>query len=307
MATARRSQVRLWAVVTALSVLLLSGCADAVHTVSGTTSTGLFYEASGSGEPVVLIHAFSLDRRMWAPQVAAFQDRFRVIRYDLRGHGRSVAPTEPYTGFDDLRSLLDTLGITRASLVGLSAGSELAINFAIAYPERVTRLVLAAPGLGGYAAPRLLWFLPVLDALADGDAERAARRWAETPIMALHTNVAATDTVTSMVMDNARLWTYRRTELPLSPPAIGRLAEITCPVLVIVGDQDLPHIKDVARILDEQIAGATLMTIPGAGHLVNLDTPAAFNEAVLVFLERRGGAVTTHVNRPGPLHWVGGL
>ncbi|MDH3292179.1 MAG: alpha/beta fold hydrolase [Gemmatimonadota bacterium] len=275
------------AIVAALCVLPLAGCADHVRTVSGMSPTGLFYEVSGAGEPVVLIHAFSLDRRMWEPQVTAFQNRFQVIRYDLRGHGKSIAPTEPYTGFDDLRALLDTLGIGRASLVGLSAGSELAINFAIAYPDRVARLVLAAPGLGGYAVPRFFWFLPVLDALADGDAERAARRWAETPIMALHSNVAATETVTSLVMDNARLWTYQRSEQPLSPPAIDRLAEITCPALVIVGDQDLPYIQDVARILDEDITGAELVTIPGAGHIVNLDTPVAFNDAVLAFLEQR--------------------
>ncbi len=271
----------------ALCALLLSGCTDPVQTVSGTTSTGLFYEASGKGEPVVLIHGFSLDRRMWEPQMHALQDQFRVIRYDLRGHGRSAAPTVPYTGFGDLRVLLDTLGITRATLVGLSAGAELAINFAIAHPERVARLVLAAPGLGGYTPPPMPWFQPVADALTAGDVEGAARRWAETPIMRLYTNIAATDTVTSMVMDNAGLWTFRRTEQPLSPPAIGRLGEITCPVLVIVGNRDLPHIQDIARVLDEQIAGATLMTIPGAGHLVNLDTPAAFNEAVLAFLQGR--------------------
>jgi pimeloyl-ACP methyl ester carboxylesterase len=287
MATSLRSHLSLAVVVAALSGLPLSGCVDHVQTVSGTSPTGLFYEVSGAGEPVVLIHAFSLDRRMWEPQVAALERQFRVVRYDLRGHGRSIAPTGPYTGFDDLRVLLDTLGIVQANLVGLSAGSELAINFALAYPDRVARLVLAAPGLGGYAVPPLPWFQPVAEALAAGDVDGAARRWAETPIMALHSNVAATETVTSLVMDNARLWTYQRSEQPLSPPAIDRLAEITCPALVIVGDQDLPHIQDVARILDEGIAGATLVTIPGAGHIVNLDTPRAFNEAALAFLERR--------------------
>ena len=287
MATSLRSYLSLAVVVAALCGLPLSGCADHVQTVSGTSPTGLFYEVSGAGEPVVLIHAFSLDRRMWEPQVAALEGQFRVIRYDLRGHGQSVEPTEPYTGFDDLRALLDTLGIARASLVGLSAGSELAINFAIAHPDRVARLVLAAPGLSGYTPPPMPWFQPVADALTAGDVDGAARRWADTPIMALHTNVAATDSVTSMVVDNSRLWTFRRTEQPLAPPAIGRLAEITCPVLVIVGNQDLLHIQDIARVLEEGIAGATLLTIPGAGHLVNLDTPAAFNEAVLAFLGRR--------------------
>lgn len=259
------------------------------QTIAGTTSSGLFYEVSGSGEAVVFIHAFSVDRRMWAPQIAEFEGHFRVIRYDLRGHGRSVAPTGPYTGYDDLRVLLDTLGVARATLVGVSAGAELAINFAIAYPDRVARLVLAAPGLGGYAVPPLPWATPVFEAAAAGDAEGAAKLWAATPIMAMRTNLDAAATVTALVMENWRLWTYRRTEQPLSPPAIDRLAEITCPALIIVGDEDLPHIEDIARSLADRIADATLVTIPGAGHIPNLDTPGVFNHAVTAFLARRSG------------------
>lgn len=252
--------------------------------LSGTSPAGLFYEVSGSGEPVVFIHAFSVDRRMWEPQVAVFQNRFKVVRFDVRGHGKSVAPGEPYWGYEDLREVLDTLGIARATLVGVSAGSELAINFAIAYPDRVTRLVLGAPGLGGYAVPSLPWFRPVFEAAAAGDPERAAKLWAETPIMAMRRNLAATATVTSLVMDNSRLWTYKRTEQPLSPLAVKRLAEINCPVLVIVGDQDLPHIKEIAGLLVQEIARAKLVSVPDAGHMVNLDAPEPFNDAVAAFL-----------------------
>ena len=254
---------------------------------TGTTTSGLYYEVSGSGEPVVFIHAFSLDRRMWAPQMAAFENRYRVVRYDLRGHGRSVAPAEPYTGYGDLLALLDTLGIERATLVGLSAGAQLAIDFAIVHPDRVTRLVLAAPGLGGFRTPQLPWMAPVLEAAVGGDADGAARSWAETPLMALHTATDAQATVTSLVMDNARLWTSRRTEQLLSPPAAGRLAEIGAPTLVLIGDRDLPHIHEVVRLLADGITGATVDTIAGAGHLINLDTPQSFNEAVAAFLERR--------------------
>jgi 3-oxoadipate enol-lactonase len=263
---------------------LFAATTAAAQPVAGTTASGLYYEVSGSGEPVVLIHAFSLDRRMWEAQVSALGDGYRVVRYDLRGHGASVAPTEPYTGFGDLRELLDELGIERATLVGLSAGAELAINFAIAHPERVRRLVLAAPGLGGYRAPPLPWLGPVFEAAGAGDAERAARLWAETPIMALRSNPAAAGTVLSLVMENRRLWTYRRTEQPLDPPAIGRLAEIACPVLVIVGDRDLPHILEIAHLLVEGIAGARLEMVSGAGHLVSLDAPEAFDAAVAAFL-----------------------
>ena len=254
---------------------------------SGTTSSGLYYEVTGSGPPVVFIHAFSVDRRMWDPQVAAFARRFTVIRYDLRGHGNSVAPVEPYTGYGDLRTLLDELRIDKATLVGLSAGSELAINFALAYPERVARLVLAAPGLGGYGVPPLPWVQPVFEAAAAGEPDRAARLWAETPIMAIRRNSAETATVASLVMSNSRLWTFRRTEQPLSPPAAGRLSEIKCPALIVVGDQDLPHIRDIAAFLQRGIAGARLVIVPGAGHIVNLDAPGVFNDAIAAFLASR--------------------
>jgi 3-oxoadipate enol-lactonase len=281
---ARLSRGRLLVPAAILSTLLSAPVR--AQTVTGTTSAGLFYEVSGSGHPVVFIHAFSVDRRMWELQVAEFESRFRVIRYDLRGHGRSVAPTEPYTGYDDLRALLDTLGISRATVVGLSAGAEVATNFAIAYPDRAAGLVLAAPGLGGYSTPPLPWVTPVFEAAAAGDVERAAKLWAKTPIMALRTNMDATETVTALVMDNSRLWSYQRTEQPLSPPAVDRLAEIACPALIIVGEEDLPHIKDIARLLSDNVGTAALVTIPGAGHFPNLDRPELFNGAVAAFLGR---------------------
>lgn len=274
-------------IVAVIIVVTLLASSASAQSVTGTSSGGLFYEVTGAGDPVVFIHAFSLDRRMWEPQVGAFDGRYRVIRYDLRGHGKSVAPGEPYTGYDDLRSVLDALGISRATLVGLSAGSELAVNFAIAYPDRVARLVLAAPGLGGYKVPPLPWLQPVLEAAAAGDGERAARLWAETPIMAIRSNSSATPVVTSLVMSNARLWTSRRTEQPLSPPAVSRLSEINCPVLVIVGDQDLPHIREIAGVITKGVPGARQVVIPGAGHIVSLDAPGPFNNAVEAFLARQ--------------------
>ena len=232
----------------------------------------------------MLVHAFSVDRRMWAPQVTALEQQYRVVRYDLRGHGQSAAASVPFKAYDDLRDVLDTLKIDRATIVGLSAGSEVAINFALTYPLRVTRLVLAAPGVTGFKTPPLTWFGPVGEALGKGDAETAAKRWADTPIMALHTNKAAAATVTGLVVDNAKIWTMTRLEQPLAPPAIDRLPEIKAPTLVIVGDQDLPHIREVAKLIADRVPGARLITVPGAGHIVNLDTPGPFNSALTSYL-----------------------
>jgi 3-oxoadipate enol-lactonase len=270
---------------TVLSLTLLAASL-AAQVQTGTTTSGLFYEVSGSGEPVVLIHAFSVDRRMWAPQIDMLEKRFRVIRYDLRGHGKSEGAAGPYAPHEDLRSVLDALGVGKATLIGLSAGSTLAIDFAIAFPNRVARLVLSSPGLNGHVPSQpLAWTQPVFKAAGAGDAEGAARLWADTPIMALRNDLSAAPAVRELVMSNVRLWTFRTNPAqPLTPPAIGRLAEVKSPTLVILGDQDLSHIKEVAGLLVKGIAGARLVTIAGAGHITNFDAPDAFNQAVASFL-----------------------
>jgi pimeloyl-ACP methyl ester carboxylesterase len=276
---------------TLLVIACLTACASAAgaQVTSGTSSAGLFYEASGTGDAVVLVHAFSVDRRMWAPQIALLERRFRVVRYDLRGHGKSDGPGSPYAPHDDLRSVLDALGIGKATLIGLSAGSTLAIDFAIAYPDRVARLVLASPGLNGHVpSSPLTWTQPVFQAAGAGDAEGAARLWAGTPIMAIRADLSAAPAVRDLVMSNVRVWTYKANPArPLTPPAVGRLAEVKCPTLVILGERDLPHIKEIADLLAKGIPGATLATIPGAGHMVNLDARQAFDQAIDAFLTNR--------------------
>lgn len=273
----------------AFLVLLLCPTTAGAQVTSGTSASGLFYEVSGAGEPIVLIHAFSVDRRMWLPQITALEGRYRVVRYDLRGHGKSEGPSAPYSPHEDLRSVLDALFINKATLIGLSAGAPIAADFAIAYPDRVARIILASPGLSGHVpSTPLTWTQPVFKAAGSGDAEGAARLWAETPIMALRSDLNAATTVKELVMSNARLWTYRTNpQQQLTPPAIGRLSEVKCPTLVILGEQDLPHIKEIAGLLAKGIAGARLVTIPLAGHMVNLDARDAFNQAVDKFLAGR--------------------
>ena len=162
--------------------------------------------------------------------------------------------------------------------------SEVATNFAVAYPSRVTRLMLASPGLGGYRIPPLAWAAATFEAAGAGDAAGAARLWAETPIMVLRSNTANRDTVRSLVTDNWRLWTYRRTEQPLQPPAVNRLGEITAPTLVIVGGQDFQYIKDIANTIASGTRTGRLVTIRRAGHMTNLDEPSSFDAALSGFL-----------------------
>jgi 3-oxoadipate enol-lactonase len=287
----RNNRLSVWhgCILSTLVLLFLVPATAGAQITTGTSSAGLFYEASGAGEAVVLIHAFSVDRRMWAPQIAALEGRFRVIRYDLRGHGKSDGPSAPYAPHEDLRSVLDALGINRATLIGLSAGATIATDFAIAYPNRVARVILVSPGLSGHVpSTSLTWTQPVFQAAGAGDPEGAARLWAATPIMALRNDLTVASTVRDLVMSNIRLWTYRTNPAQqLTPPAITRLSEIKCPTLVILGEQDLPHIKEITSLLVDGISGAKLVTIPRAGHMVNLDAREAFNQAVESFLPSR--------------------
>ena len=268
-----------------LATLLVVGAASA-QTTSGTTASGLFYESSGAGAPVVFVHAFSVDRRMWDAQVAAFDTQYRVVRYDLRGHGRSAPPAAPYAAYEDLREVLDALRIERATLIGLSAGSEIAINFALAYPGRVERLVLASPGLGGYKVPPLPWATPVFQAAGAGKPSVAAALWADTPIMALRRDTSARERLRAIVVDNARLWTYQRNERPLVPAASGRLGDIRVPVLVLTGSADLPHILDIAATIADGVPGSRHVALPGSGHMLNLDDPGGFTDALRAFLQQ---------------------
>lgn len=259
---------------------------SAAAVVRDTAANGLFYEASGAGgETVVLIHAFSVDHRMWDREAELLRPRYRVIRYDLRGHGASALPTGPYAAHADLAALLDELGVARAALVGLSAGARVAVDFAVAYPDRVTRVVAAGPAVSGLSPEGgFEWMQPVIAAARAGDTRLAAERWADTPLMAVDDGAAAAR-LRALVLDNAHLWGIASNpERPLDPPALGRLGEIRVPLLAVVGERDLPGSHAAADTLAARVPGARKVVVSGAGHMVNFAAPDAFGTLLLEFL-----------------------
>ena len=112
--------------------------------------TDLHYSIAGKGTPIVLAHGFALDSRMWDDQVPELAARFSVVRYDLRGFGKSGMRDEPYSHAEDLKALIDRLALGRVALMGLSLGGGAAINFTIAYPDAVRALIVVDPSLGGF-------------------------------------------------------------------------------------------------------------------------------------------------------------
>lgn len=261
----------------------------------------LCYERTGSGKAVVFIHGFALDLRMWDPQWTAIAENYQVVRYDLRGFGASDPPDgKPYRHIDDLRTLLDAFDIERAALVGLSMGGGIAIDFALAHPDRVRGVAALASTLGGYHWERQLaadWGATGRRAREAGVAA-ARREWVALPqfepARARREVAAALET---MVEDFAGWpWLHRDPGVGLAPPAIDRLGELRCPVLALVGDRDLPDFQAIAALLERNAPRASRVMVPDTGHLVNMEAAGACNAGLLRFLaglDAGGGA------RPG--------
>lgn len=127
-----------------LSATLPSSAAKLTAGTLPVSSGELYYEVRGEGQPVILLHGGGMDTKMWDAQFNYLSQQFRVVRYDLRGFGRSSKPEQPFHPVDDLYQLMHHLGIKRASLIGLSMGSGVALNFALEHPEMIEKLVLAS-------------------------------------------------------------------------------------------------------------------------------------------------------------------
>jgi 3-oxoadipate enol-lactonase len=251
----------------------------------------LYFEMMGMGHPLVLIHAGIADSRMWDDQFTDFAEHYRVIRYDIRGFGKSAMPAGPSSTSRDLYGLLTALGIARAYVVGLSIGGGIAIDFTLRYPEMVSALVLVASGLGGTQPSAEM---RRADATVDAALERGGidaaveaenRLWVDGP---KRTPDQVDPTVRARVSEmNGALYRLPEVDAPrerLDPPAIGRLGEIHVPTLILVGDGDVPDVIETANLLEQGIAGARKVVFPGVAHMVNMEQPEAFNRIVLNFL-----------------------
>ncbi len=256
----------------------------------------IYYEKAGEGEPVVFLHGGMLDGRMWDEQFQFFAQHYQAIRYDVRGAGNSkiVLSNEPYTPYQELADLLAHLDIQRASLVGLSGGARFSIDMAIAYPERVHKLVLVSPGMSGYQ------FVDEWthqqgeafeEAFAKGDVARAVEHflfmWTDGPYRSpeqIDASIRERNRKMATQVISQRIQTLEWHEL--EPPAIGRLAEIQAPTLIILGEKDTSDIHAIGELLHKEVRGAELVKVPDVAHALTMEVPALFNELAYQFLRR---------------------
>ncbi|MDR4494761.1 MAG: alpha/beta fold hydrolase [Nitrospirales bacterium] len=252
----------------------------------------LGYTDRGNGTTLVFIHAFPLSKSMWLPQVDALKDSCRVITLDLRGHGESDTMLWNWTLDDyaaDVIGLLDHLGIAQAVFIGLSMGGYTVFSLCRHFADRVHAIVLA-------------------DTRAQADTEegKAGRRG----MAQIAFNEGASAIADLMIPKLLAPSTIQRQpdmveqvrQMILQTPSVGIVADlmamaarpdstdlltlITCPTLILVGEQDVATPVAESRYMADRIPGATLVTIPEAGHLSNIEQPRAFNHALETFLQR---------------------
>jgi pimeloyl-ACP methyl ester carboxylesterase len=257
----------------------------------------LFYEsqttATGNPPPLILVHAGFQDHTMWEWQVRFFSNYFRMITFDLPGHGDTKDGPRPPDADSILLTLMDSLHLKKASVAGLSFGSAIALEFATRHPGRVEKLVMASPGIEGWDevhsidTSTIAAFKGMASALEAKDTMEAARcfvkSWYIGPIRKsipkqLY-DYGYACTLRNMRQHRASGWAQFA-----SPTTVHRVTSLKVPVLILVGDKDMVEVLRVAEWLQKQLPRSKLLHFPGVAHMINLEAPARFSNVVLTFL-----------------------
>ncbi|MGE0599145.1 MAG: alpha/beta fold hydrolase [Dehalococcoidia bacterium] len=240
----------------------------------------IYYEDHGAGPAVLLSHGYSATSRMWQGQVAALKDRYRVVTWDMRGHGQSDSPDDPSkyseaATVDDMAAILHYLGIESAVIGGLSLGGYMSLAFNVAHPKMVRALMLFDTG-PGYKNP----------VAREGWNETAQKRAANFEKNGLDALGGSAEVRVSQHRSAQGLAHAARGMLAqFDSRIIESLPDIKVPTLVLVGENDTPFLGGTEYMVNK-IPGSTRVMIANAGHASNIDQPAAFNEAVEAFLKK---------------------
>lgn len=260
----------------------------------------LAYESAGhaSAPALVLLHSGIATMRMWEPQVPALTEGHLVVRLDARGFGATRHDGAPFSDRDDVRSVLDHLGIERATIIGAGRGGTTALDLALESPDRVAGVVTVGSGPSGFPE------LPLSDEehrrIDELDAAFAASDWhrltrLETALWAAGSNRLEDDLdpefvalVHEIAAANVVHAAGAVSPEPLEPPAYGRLGDIRMPALVLVGEYDLGPTRAHSEHLLDALPDATGFGFEDAAHLPNLERPAEFEHVLLDWLGERG-------------------
>ena len=261
------------------SIFLPSGGRGVKQGYANIGDAMLYYEEKGVGEPVILLHAHSVDRRMWNKQFDELSKYYRVIRYDLRGYGLSSMPVEgkDFTICEDLKKFMDVMKIDKAHLVGLSLGSLIISDFMTIYPEKIQSAVLASGGMSFQLVPQE----PQADLKAfKTNWKNAIRKcsYSDSPFL-------------MTLIDDWRMWQVSHKES--SHVFLGDAAKkhlkshkVSIPTLFLSGECDSKGAQNAGKELSGLILQSKIVVIKKAGHFSCIENPDDFNKALLKFLKK---------------------
>lgn len=247
------------------------------------------YETCGSGDKaIVLLHDGILHSAAYDDVWPLLCQRFKVVRYDRRGYGATPAATTPFASVDDLSAVMKAAGITHATLVGSSAGSGIAVDFALAHPDAVDGLVLAGPWVSGFkpSAGFIARGLKLALLIKTGNLEGAVKD----PYILTKSADAERARIVALLKANPQNLSNPSGKVERAgPDAKDRLAEISAPTLVLVGEVDIKDVFEQARAVADVVPGAELEIVPATGHFMYLEKPQDFAERMVHFLAQEGG------------------
>jgi 3-oxoadipate enol-lactonase len=250
----------------------------------------IVYEMEGEGPVVTMSHSLGCSLAMWDEQVRAMRGRYRVLRYDTRGHGQTAAPAGPYTleqMAEDLRGLLAALGIAQTHFVGLSMGGMIGQVFALKYPAAFQSLVLCDTTSRYPAAAAPVWEERIKTVSAKGMEPMLAptlERWFTAPFRKRRPDVM--DRVAALIRNTPPAGYIGCCHAIPKIDVTRRLGEVRCPALVIVGEEDPGTPVEMAREIHAALPSAELAILRSASHLSNVEQPEEFNRVLLAFLDK---------------------
>jgi 3-oxoadipate enol-lactonase len=261
----------------------------------------LYYEISGEGHPLVLLHAGIANLRMWDQQVEDFSKHYQVICYDARTFGKSTSEAVEFSNHGDLLELLNHLDIDKAHVLGISRGGMIAMDFTLEFPHKVSSLVMVASRPSGFehedselekpyfARDEELSEAKNAEAIADLDVEMWVDGPGQKPGRA---NENVRQKVRAMTLENyqhyfAAFPEEEPSSVPLKPPAAKRLASISVPTLLITGSLDFSYTHAAAEVMSRAIPHSEHVVISEVTHMVNMEKPEEFNKVVLEFLNHK--------------------
>jgi 3-oxoadipate enol-lactonase len=237
--------------------------------IAEVNGTKIYYEMAGSGETLVLVHGNAGDRRHWDFQFMPLAKEFNVIRYDVRGFGKSALPDpeEPFSHREDLKALLDHFGIQKAHICGIS-------------------------WINGYKSPAADTLFAIMANVGSIVREKGSKEATDYFLTGNNTfkdafRMSKTVEHMKMVGYDYSYWYFinKSKTNPLKPTAITQLDKIKIPTLIVTAEYDLEASKEVAKIMEKEITGSKIVSIENAGHAMNMDKPDEFNEVLIKFIK----------------------